>query len=40
MLKGHELVGALQGDSWAIYCKDLAALLPEKMILDIHAGYC
>ena len=40
MLKGDELAGALQGDSWAISCKDLAALLQEKIILDIDAGYC
>lgn len=42
MLKGHELAGALQGGSCAIYCNDLAALLKEKLILHgyIHAGYC
>lgn len=40
MLKGHELAGAEQGDGWAIHCEDLAALLQEKIILGIHAGYC
>lgn len=40
LLKGHELAGAEQGDGWAIYCEDLAALLQEKIILGIHAGYC
>jgi len=40
MLKGHELAGALQGGSWAIYCKDLVALLQEKITQGIYAGYC
>lgn len=40
MWKGHELAGAPQGVGWAIYCMDLAALLQEKIILGIHAGYC
>lgn len=40
MLKGHELAGTQQGDGWAIYCEDLAALLQEKITLGIHAGYC